>query len=138
MALPGYSTAVSVATGLSETYAAFDGAMDFTIGDSADVLDKTDFADSRLRRKLMGLRDITMSISGDLEPSDSGYMRVRATYESGETLYVQILGDGTNGYKYAMVVESLERSATVDGKVAMSVSLQHEGSSAPTVVGSGF
>lgn len=130
---------VSVATAATGvTYLTMDGIKNFSIGDSSDMLDITDFADSRLRRRIVGMRDLNVSLDGDLEAANTGYLLLRAAYEAGDDVGVKILHDGTNGVVYTMVVESLERSASVDGTVEVSISLQHEGSVDPFNIGSGI
>lgn len=139
MAGAGFSAIVSVATAAtSATYSVTDGIKQFSIGDSNDLLDITDFADSRLRRRIAGLRDVQIDLDGDLEITSAAYLKLRAAYEAGTAVGIQILYDGTNGVSYSMIVESLERSGAVDGLVEVSVSLQHEGSVDPIVIGSGL
>lgn len=144
MALPGYNVMISVSTGASATYSEFDGIMNFSIGDSNEMLDITDFADSRLRRRIAGLRDIQVSVDGDLEPAAAAYLKLRAAYVAGEATILQVLIDSNlsaasrSGAAYSMLVENLERSAGVEGKVAVSVSLQHEGAVDPITIGTGL
>jgi predicted secreted protein len=102
------------------------------------MLDFTDFADGRLRRRLVGLRDLTASIDGDVEAANTGYQLLRAAYVAGDPVVLQILHDGTNGVIAEFVIGSFERSASVDGKVEFSCSLEHSGSWAPGDVGTGF
>lgn len=144
MSLAGYNVIVSVSTGASATYTSFDGIKSFTIGDSNDVLDITDFADSRLRRRIAGLRDVQISLDGELEDTNAAYTKLRAAYEAGTMVVIQVLLDSSvtaadrDGMAYTMLVESLERSASVDGTVAISTSLQHEGSIDPMIQGTGL
>lgn len=138
MALPGYNVVVSVATGASATYSTLDGNISFSISDGDEMLDITDFADSRTRRRIAGLRDLSMSLDGDLELADTGYAKIKAAKAAGDDIIVRVLADGTNGLALAMLVESIERSASVDGKVEVSISLQHEGNIDPIEVGSGM
>jgi len=137
MPLAGYNVVVSVATGASATYTAFDGISDLTVSDSSDLLEITDFTDSRLRRRIAGMRDISISLSGDVETTAVAYTNARAVYEAGNPLIVRILPDGTNGLAFSMLISSFERSATVDGKVELSLSLEHEGAFDPILVGTG-
>jgi predicted secreted protein len=138
MAIAGHNLTLTVATGVSATYETLDGIMEFTLGDSSEVLDITDFADSRLRRKIVGLRDLTMTMGGDLEPTSQAHTNNVAAYEAGNAVFVKVTHDGTNGYTYAMVITELSRNANVDGKIAVSLSLEHEGSVSPIKIGTGF
>lgn len=137
MPIAGYNVVVSVATGASATYTAFDGVSDLSVSDSSDLLEITDFTDSRLRRRIAGMRDISISLSGDVETASVAYTNARAVYEAGNPLIVRILPDGTNGLAFSMLISSFERSATVDGKVELSLSLEHEGAFDPILVGTG-
>lgn len=144
MALAGYNVGVSIATGASATYTALDGDIQVSIGDSIELLDVTDFADSNLRRRIAGLRDIQIQLDGDLEDTGLGYTKLRASYTAGAAVFVQVILNNSItaasqcGACFAMLVESLERSASVDGKVELSASLQHEGSVDPITIGTGL
>jgi predicted secreted protein len=139
MALAGYNSTLSIATGAtSVTYAAMDGAISFSLSDSQDMLDTTDLADGRFRRRIVGLRDLSLSIDGDVELADPAYLRIKGCYTAGTVVYAQVTADGTNGVVIPCLVESLDRSTSVDGKVEISVSLQLEAVISPFEVGSGF
>jgi len=139
MALPGYNVTVSVSTAATGgTYSGFDGIMDFSLSDGRDVLETTDFAGTSLKTRIVGLRDLSASLSGQLEAADTAYAKVKAAYNAGNPIGLQITRDGTNGLVMEMVVESIERSASVDGLVEVSISLQHSGGVDPFEVGSGM
>jgi predicted secreted protein len=140
VALPGYNFVVSVATGASgaATKAIMDGIQSCTISDGDELLDITDFADSRLRRRIIGLRDISVSLEGDLEATSTAFQRIRAARNAGLPFTIQMLADGTNGIEMSVLTESIERSASVEGKVSVSFSLQHEGAYDPFDVGTGL
>lgn len=127
MALAGYGLSVSVATAAtSTTYSALDGAISVSLSDSYDLLDATDFADGRFRRRILGLRDLSVGIDGDVERADTGYLKMRACYEAGTVCYFMILDNGTNGIVVPTLIESMDRSASVDGKLELSVSASLE------------
>lgn len=140
MAVAAYNATISIATAATGAgaYDEFTGVLDFTIGDSSDILDKTAFSDGRFRRKLVGLADISVSLSGDLDHSATAYRTLRAAYSAGNEVGVMIKYDGTNGVVYGMVVSQIERSASVDGKVEFSITLEHSGASTPFDIGSGL
>jgi hypothetical protein len=48
------------------------------------------------------------------------------------------LVDGTNGLQIPLVVESIDRSASVESKVEVSISLSNEGSYDPIDIGLGM
>lgn len=138
MAVAGFNAVISVATGASATYSIINGITQFSIGEPRDMLDITDFADSNLKRKIAGLKDVTISMSGDLEIADTAYLNLRACFDAGTAAIVRVLPDGTNGKAYAMLVSNIERSASVDGKIEVSISAEHEGTIDPIVVGTGL
>lgn len=139
MALAGYNATTSVATAAtSTTYSAVDGNMSFSLSDSNDLLDITDFADGRFRRRIVGLRDLSATLDGDVETTDTAYLKMKAAYNAGNPIYLQITADGTNGIIVPMLIESLDRNASVEGKVEISVSMSLEGNIDPFEVGTGM
>jgi predicted secreted protein len=139
MALAGYNVTTSVATAAtSTTYSAVDGNMSFSLSDSNDLLDITDFADGRFRRRIVGLRDLSATLDGDVETTDTAYLKMKAAYNAGNPIYLQITADGTNGIIVPMLIESLERNASVEGKIEISVSMSLEGNIDPFEVGTGM
>jgi predicted secreted protein len=138
MAIAGHLATVSISTVASSGFVEWDGIKSFSIGDSSEMLDITDFADERLRRRIVGLRDLTASLDGDVEAGNTAYTLARTLYSSGSPLWLRVLHDGTNGIVAQFVLGSFERSASVDGLVELSVSMEHSGDVAPISVGTGF
>lgn len=105
---------------------------------TVDLLDVTDFQDtSGFKLKLAGLKDGSVSISGDYEPSDAPQGLVPSSWSSGAsvwaTLHFNPSGSaGTKGFQVECKVESFEITAGVDGKVEFSASLSFTG--APVAV----
>jgi predicted secreted protein len=142
MALAAYGALVTCATGASATYSSLNGIKDFSIGDSRDLLDITDFVDGgNIRSRLAGLREVSIDISGDLEPTDTGYLNLRAAYEAGDTCAIQVWYNhgsaATAGVAYLMKVASLETKGAVDGKLEISASLMIDASSGTSVLALG-
>lgn len=102
------------------------------------MIETTDFADSNLKRRLSTMRDVSISMSGQLESTCSGWQKIKASYDAQAVAYIRIQTSATNGYTYAMLAENFEISAQVDGAVDLSVSLQHEGTVTPISFGTGF
>jgi predicted secreted protein len=138
MAIAGFNSLVSVATGVSATYVPVDGIKQFSVGDSTDMFDITDYVDSNLRRRLAGLRDVNISLSGELETTNSGWVALKASYDAGAIVYVMVMSSATNGYTYAMLSDSFEVSAGVDKTVEVKCDLKHEGTVTPIKFGNGF
>jgi predicted secreted protein len=81
---------------------------------------------------MAGLKDGTLSISGDYESSDVGQTTVMTAFNAGTACYIKVLWNGTAGHKVQCVVESYDLKAAVDGKVEWSATLQFNG--APVAV----
>ena len=129
MAVPGYSLLVTAATGISATYMSIDGVKDFSLSDADDLLDITDFMGAnvaRTRQRIVGLRDATLSLSGDLESTATGFAFVRAAKRAGAcSVAFQIwLNTGTSSVGFALVaaIESIEYTGNVEGKAEVSIS----------------
>ena len=141
MAIAGFDVTTSFATGASATYSDMDGAVSIDLSDGRDPLDITDFKDSNLRRRIMGLRDLNASVDGDLEIADTAYAHIKHCYANGLPVILRqtvVVSAATHGIACSMMVESIDRSAAVDGKVEVSISLLHEGVLDPIVIGSGI
>lgn len=136
MAIAGFNSLVTCATGASATYASMNGIKDLSISDSRDLLDITDFADGNVHARLAALRDISVSLSGDFEPADTGYLNLRSSYTTGVPLALQLFSSAvatTSGFAYLMLVESIDVSGAVDGKLEVSVSLSIDASSGTAI-----
>lgn len=135
MALAGDTTVITIATGISSTVAVTDGIKQFTLSDSRDLYDITDFADGNVRARIAGLRDYQISLSGDFESLNTAYLFLRAGYEAGVPVAVRTHMGGPSGasigYAYLAIVESLEISGSVDGSIEVSASLQSSSGTAP-------
>jgi hypothetical protein len=111
-----------------------DGIKDFTLSDKDDLLDTTDFVGanaSRTRSRLVGLRDATLSLSGDLEFSDTGFANCRAAKRSGSaSAAFQVwfnTGTSSAGFALVAVVESIEFNGNVEGKAEVKINASVNG-----------
>ena len=138
MAVAGHTAVFAVATGASATYSSVDGISSVSLDDGTDMLDITDLADSNIRRRIAGLRDLSISLSGDVELADTGYGMLRACYNAGSIVYARFLADGTNGVMIPCLVESRNIEGSVEDKVTVSIQLQSEGSISPVTVFAGM
>lgn len=134
MAVGGYRLLVTCATGISATYSSMDGIKDFTLSDADDLLDITDFVGanaSRVRSRLVGLRDATLSLSGDLEANDTGFANARAAKRAGSaSAAFQVwfnTGTSSVGFALCAVIDSLEYTGNVEGKAEVSISTSVNG-----------
>jgi hypothetical protein len=104
-----------------------DGAKDFSFSSTRDVLDTTDYKDGDTRTKAVGLRDGSGSIGGDWEPADAVQTLLRTAFGAGTTAYVTSLPDGTNGFTYPVLVESVEEGGGVGDLVTASFGITQNG-----------
>lgn len=104
-----------------------DGAIDFSFTSSRDVLDTTDFKDGVERTKMLGLRDGSGSIGGDWEPADTIQSLLRTAHGDGSIVYVTDLPNGTNGFTYPCLVESVEVGGGVADKVSATFGITQTG-----------
>lgn len=104
-----------------------DGAKEFSWSTTRDVLDTTDYADGANRTKMLGLKDGSGSIGGDWLPSDAVQTILRSAHADGSTVYVTDLADGTNGFTYPCLVESVEVGGAVGDLVNVTFGLTQNG-----------
>ncbi len=126
MALPGYSVLVTASTGQAVTFSTVQGIKSFKASDSRDLLDTTDFADGNIHARLAALRDIKLDLSGDYEPSDTGWQKIKACYDAGADVSINVYTSAvatTSGFNYVMQVASFDINASVEGKAEVSVSM---------------
>jgi predicted secreted protein len=131
MALAAHATTISVSA-TDASYNEVDGLNDFSFGPSRDLLETTDFKDtSGAHTRMAGLKDGTISMSGDYESADTlGQNIVRTAFDNGTACWVKVLWDGATGHKCLCIVESSEIKVSVDGKVEWSATLQFNGAPA--------
>lgn len=119
----------STAVGADEV----DGINSVTYSPSLDLLDVTDFKDTTgTKLKLGGLKDGSVSLSGDLEMADAPQTLIRTAASDGSSVWMTMHFNpsgsaGSKGFNVECKVESFEISASVDGKVEFSASLQFTG-----------
>lgn len=133
MALAAHAMVISCSTD-DITYNEVDGLNDFSFGPNRTMLETTDFKDtSGAKTRMSGLKDGSISMSGDYESGDTnGQNIIRTGFDNGTTVYIRVLWNGTTGHKVAAIVESHEIKGSVDDKVTWTASIQFNG--APSAV----
>ena len=134
MAIASHTAAISVATGASTTYLTLGGMMTVSYDDSRDSLDTTDFMDANIRRRMVGLRDLSLSVNGVCDLTDTGQLLLKAAHRSQTSVYVRVLYDGTNGFMTSFLVGSISTEGAIDDKVSVSCSLETDGATEPVDV----
>jgi len=116
--------ATASAAPASTSFTAIGGTKSVDLSDSTNMLDTTAFNDGRLRRRLAGLRDESLSLSGQHEAVDVGWLHVLDALLGGSEVFVQFVYDGSNGFEFRCLVESVGISASVDGLVETTATLR--------------
>lgn len=115
-----------------------DGINSVSYSPSLDLLDVTDFKDSTgAKIKLAGLKDGSISLSGDLEMTDAPQALLRTAASDGTSVWLTIHFNpsgsaSAKGFQVECKIESFEISASVDGKVEFSSTASFTG--APVAV----
>lgn len=96
------------------------------------VIDDSEFGVD-WQQKLQGLKNFKVSMSGSYRPADTnGQVAIRSAFVNDTELWVQVLPDGTNGFKGKVIVTKFSVEPAVDG--ISSVSIELEGTGAVTIV----
>lgn len=91
------------------------------------VLDDSEFGVD-WQQKLQGLKNFKVSMSGTYRPDDTnGQVAIRSAYVSDTELWVQVLLDGTNGFKGQVIVSKFSVEPPVDGITSVSIELEGTG-----------
>lgn len=110
-----------------------DGIRQVGFAPKRNLLDVTDFKDTEeCMRRLAGLKDSTVTVSGDFEPADAPQLLIRTSCDNGSDIWATFLPNGTAGYKVQMLVESYNVDSQKDGKAEFSATFQ--GNGAPVAV----
>lgn len=123
MALPGKNALVKVN---GETILEINDAS-FSV--NGEIVDVSAFGQDGFRERLANLIDANVSMSGFYNPSDTtGQNVLRTAAVTGAKVDgVEVLADGTNGFKADCLIETFEVSPAVEGAVPVSISLQSTG-----------
>jgi len=102
----------------------------FTI--NGEVVDVSTFDSDGWRERILNLRDATISLSGFYDPTDTtGQVQIRDAQLAQEVVEdIQVRADATDpstGLECDAVVETFEINPTVEGAVAVSITLQSTG-----------
>jgi predicted secreted protein len=91
-----------------------------------DMLDITSYG-ATAGAVLAGLKRWRPKLKCFYDDTNAGADIIRTAHGAGSTLYVQILLDGTNGYKGATLVSTIDIGGAVNGVATMDVTLQENG-----------
>lgn len=129
MALPGKNTLVKVSTtaGGAGAYTTVDEIQSVDFNESGASIDVTKFDDDWISR-IQGLKDCKWSLKGFWDPADTnGQLAIRNAWLNDTELWVQILPNGTTGFKQQVLVSSFNISTGVSGVAEVSIDLEGTG-----------
>lgn len=129
MALAGKSSKARVSTvaGGAGAYNDVTGMKSISMNQSGENLDVTTMTASYIAR-IQGLKDATYSLSGNWEPTDTnGQVAIRNAWLNDSELWVQILPDGSTGFKQQVRVSAFTIEIAVDGVASVSIELEGTG-----------
>lgn len=131
MAVAAYNGSVRVRGGGAGSYAILAGVNDVSISLSRNLIDVSQIdGSSDFTKRLGGLKDFPITISGFFDATDTAYGHLKANFVSGTQIDIQVyfdptLGAGNTGFECAScLVESMEFSASVDGAQEASFTIQ--------------
>ena len=86
-----------------------------------DLLEATQFGDE-FKRRISGLKDANMTVSGDYDPGDTG----QTALYTGGAVFIGIYPQGTGvaGIQFPGLVENFSISADANGKVTYTATVQ--------------
>ncbi len=118
-------TQVGIHTALGGPYVEMSGVNSLSLTRDRTVLDITNFKDTSAHKlKIMGLKDTKLDISGNLDLADAPQSVLRSRYDDGASTFVGIEWDGSTVADGEFKVASYSESASVDGVVEFSCSLE--------------
>jgi hypothetical protein len=117
-AAAGYTATVSTSTDGS-TYHQVTLSTDMKPGGvKNDMLDRTYYGQGdRQKRRSAGLKDNSGTFKVDYLQSDARVQEIIAAGEGGTDFWIQVLYDGTNGWKAKGIIESYDVAPPINGKV---------------------
>lgn len=109
------------------------GINNVDVGQSSELLDTTSFDVGQYRTRILGLRDATLTLSGDYIENDPGQNILEANFNSATNLFIAFFPVRTAtpttdiGFTGAFVVQDYNLTAAVDGKLEFSMTLMQAG-----------
>lgn len=126
MTLAAHAAVISTSTddGGSDAYTEVDGLQNFDWAPVRAMLETTDFKDTSAgRTRMAGLKDGTITLSGDYESADTGQAKIPTAWAAGSALYFKFLPNGTTGFKVICIIQDWKLGAVVDGKITFAATV---------------
>lgn len=124
---------VSTTVGGAGTYTTALGIKSASIKLGAEMVDVSSLGAGDFKDKLQGLKDSQGSLSGNYEPGDTtGQGALRSSWLNDTECWIQVLVDGTLGFKVQIKVTNFSVDSDVGDKGA--VTIDWEGTGVVTVI----
>lgn len=135
MADGGWSGKVTIYDGASDDEIKGMTSVSFSaVLNGQDTTDIDSANSTRTRKRIEGLFDCTITLSGFYLIADAGQDTAWTEYLSGTARNVKFLPDGTNGLQVTCLVESIEISNDNSSPAQISITLRSDGTDDPTAV----
>lgn len=129
----GYLNKIKHATTLGGSYTAVAGLNDVSVSRNGEKYDISAYADNDgFRRFCAGLKTLEVTGSGSYLVGDTQQDAIRTAHMNGTTTFLQVLYDGTNGFKGEFLVDSFDVKPPMNDRVQFSFKASMTG--APTTV----
>ncbi len=100
------------------SYTEISGVTSVGLNRDRDSLETTHFKDTTgAKLRIMGLKDAKISMSGNLDLSDSAQSQIRSRYDDGASAFIEIQWDGSTSKDGEFKVASYNEKADVGGLV---------------------
>jgi predicted secreted protein len=106
-------------------YQTLNGINDISFGLNKTLVDISAMngADDHTAR-LAALKDFPITVSGFFDPADAAYVYAQTQFVSGGSMLVDIYYTNSTGFRVTAIVESIDFSASVDGAMEVSITMQ--------------
>ena len=114
----------------SPTYTAIGGINNVSMSHSGNSIDVGVFNVTPFVRRILGIRDVSYSLSGFYDPSDTMQSAIRTAWLNDSAIFIKYMptgGAAGTGFKSKVRVGSINISASADGVVEWSADLEGDG-----------
>lgn len=102
-------------------------ATNATLNLESDALDDTDFTSTGFRSRIIGLRDWSISVPSNYDPSNAAIVAARQAWFNRTKLDIRYLPDGTNGFQGNGYVDNFTLSGDVGGLETNDINIVPDG-----------
>jgi predicted secreted protein len=130
--LAGKAFRVKVSTTSGGSFTAVLAIHDGTVNLSGASIDVSEFGDTWMER-LQGLKDASYDLKGFYNSADTtGQNVIQSAFLNDTPLFVEMLPDGTTGFKQQVLVSKYSVGSPVNGAISCDITL--EGTAAVTLI----